>query len=535
MNTQPFGPVDAGRRAETASFALPMEAGPAITPTRRLMALGAALVMLCAAAVISVSAERLWGWNAGIAESLTPFVGLLVLGAIGDGLRERSRVDQVELSFTAMILLGAIPLTGPVPATVLGPLIMLFSPIVSGVVRRVRGTAALPPRTFVTFAVNASMTALLTATGALTYCLADSARVAGGGWTPRHLFLEVGWPLLLADLSFILVNALLVSAFIALTARSSLRTFIGGALPVSILLYLGYGVTAFIFVVLWGPIGLGPLALVLVLAPLLMSRWAYLEYVEEREVHHRLLHALAGTGELRGGTLDRPYRLTRTCEALAAELGLSGRDHDILREAAALHDVGIVSVPWALLDKDPAELSEDELARIAAHTRVSHDVLSGIDFVEDSAEAVLHHHERYDGRGYPNRLAGGEIPRVSRVLAAADLAEAVGRDLPNTPVGRQELVNQLRRCSGTILDPVVVNAFVKVLQSSRRAQLFTDLLQREVSGSCAHRAHARPQMADLIAGRRHGAFGSGSFPVVSPLPQTSAGHGSAGPEPEVNR
>lgn len=508
MSSRPFLATDPpSEAAEHTGFTLPMEAGPVFSPRGRLVALAAVLVMSLGAAGIAMLANREWAWHSDLVGSLTPFAGLLILGVVGDGLRERSRRDQVELSFTAMILLGAIPLTGPLLATALGPLIMVLSPVAARPVRRARGSAP-PHRTVLLFAVNASMTALLTAAGALTYCLAGGPNVVSGPWTPQTLFLRVGWPLLLADLTFILLNAVLLVGFIATTARPSLRAFVTGALPISILLYLGYGVMAFLFVVLWGPVGLGPLALVLTLVPLLMSRWSYLEYVEEREVHHRLLNALAGAGELRDGNVDRPFRITRVCEAVATYMGLSGRDQDILRDASALHDVGIVSVPWELLDKPLDELSDAEVERVAAHTRVSFDVLSGIDFLEKSAEAVLHHHERYDGRGYPNRLAGKEIPLASRVLAAVDVAEAVGRGLPDTVEGRESLVAHLRRCSGSILDPEVVEAMVKMLQSHRRESLFPDLMRNEGNKS-PHRAHARPQMSELISARRHSSVAGG--------------------------
>ncbi|MDO5698823.1 MAG: HD domain-containing phosphohydrolase [Dermatophilus congolensis] len=459
------------------------------------------IAMILAAALVTWLATLRLGGIRDIQAGLTVFIGLLVLGVVGDVLRKLSREDEVELSFTAVLLLGAIPLTGPVPAVLLGPLIMVISPVVSRIVHGTRGANPLPYRTPLVFAVNASMLALVTAAAAFVYGVSGGMRVSASEVGPDRLLLSVGVPLLLADLTITLLNAVLVGAYIAATSAHTLRSFVTGALPVSLLLYLGYGVTAFILVVLWGPVGVGPLALVLILAPLLMSRWSYLEYVEERETHGRLLGALAVAGELRRGNIDRSARIGNVCEAIEAELGLPTRDRQVLKRAGALHDVGIVSVPWDVLDAEPGSLDDADLDRVEAHPRVSYEVLRGIDFLEGSAEAVLHHHERFDGFGYPDGLKGAEIPIGSRVLAVVDVAEAVGRGVDRDCEGMDQVIEALREQSGTMLDPDVVEALVRALRSPRGERLFADLLDNEPAGGRSRRSHALPTMSDVLAAR----------------------------------
>lgn len=458
------------------------------------------LMMALLAVLVTWLAAGSLGGIDDVLAGLPVFVGLLVLGVVGDVLRKLSRDDEVELSFTAVILLGAIPLTGPVPAVALGPLIMLISPLASRLVHGARARSPLPYRTPLVFAVNAAMSALVTAAAALVYGACGGIRVGAAAIDTGDLLTRVGVPLLLADLTITLLNSVLVGAMIASTSHT-LRAFITGALPVSLLLYLGYGVTAFLLVVLWGPVGVGPLALVLILAPLLMSRWSYLEYVEERETHRRLLGALAVAGELRRGNIDRSTRIGNVCEAIEVELGLPTRDRQVLKRAGALHDVGIVSVPWDVLDADPTTLDDADLDRVEAHPRVSYEVLRGIDFLEGSAEAVLHHHERFDGFGYPDGLKGHDIPVGSRVLAVVDVAEAVGRSVERDCDGMEQVIDVLRSQSGTMLDPDVVEALVRALHSPRGERLFGDLLDNEPGSGRSRRSHALPSMSDALAAR----------------------------------
>lgn len=491
--------------AEPGQWAFPLGEEGDASGASQALAWTAVLVMAAAATALAalghLAAVRA-GFDNGLSESLMPFLGLLALGVIGDGLRERSREDEIELSFTAVILLAAIPLTGPIYATILGPLILALSPLAYRLRQHTRAASGLPHRTLLVFAVNATMTAFVTAAGACVYLMTGGVHlddVEGGA----DVFTHVGFPLLLADLSFTVLNAVLVAVMIASTPRAPVRAFVTGALPVSVLLYLGYSVIAFLLLVLWGPVGLGAVALLLILAPLIILRWSYREYVEEKEVHRRLLEALALSGELRRDQVSRPYRISRLCAAIATEMGLSSRDHDVLRDASALHDVGTIAVPWPVLEADPATLTETELDRLASHPRVSHDLLSGIDFLEGSAEAVLYHHERFDGLGYPSGLTGADIPAASRVLACADLAEALGQVLPPTPRGWKRLIDGLRFEAGHILDPQVVDAAVRVLTSTRSAEFYADLMTRE-SRRGGHRSHALPSTSDLLAVRQHG-------------------------------
>jgi ribonuclease P protein subunit RPR2 len=127
-----------------------------------------------------------------------------------------------------------------------------------------------------------------------------------------------------------------------------------------------------------------------------------------------------------------------------------------------LHDVGKVAVPDAILFK-PGPLTDEERALMARHPVIGSEIVSGIDFLGDATRVVRSHHERWDGTGYPDRLAGEEIPITARVFAVADVLDALTTDRPYRPaspltVAREMIVAE----SGSHFDPNVIEAFKTV-------------------------------------------------------------------------
>jgi putative nucleotidyltransferase with HDIG domain len=124
-----------------------------------------------------------------------------------------------------------------------------------------------------------------------------------------------------------------------------------------------------------------------------------------------------------------------------------------------LHDVGKVAVPDAILFK-PGPLTDAERALMVRHPEVGAEILRHIDFLDDAKQVVLHHHERWDGEGYPNALAGEEIPLQARVFAVADTLDALTTDRPYRPaVGWAEAREEIRAGSGNQFDPAIVAAY----------------------------------------------------------------------------
>ena len=124
-----------------------------------------------------------------------------------------------------------------------------------------------------------------------------------------------------------------------------------------------------------------------------------------------------------------------------------------------LHDIGKVAVPDAILFKT-SKLTEEEYALIAQHPVVGAEILRDVDFLGEGKLVVRHHHERWDGTGYPDRLVGDEIPLAARVFAVADTLDALTTDRPYRPASDWDDARlEIRRFSGTQFDPDVVDAF----------------------------------------------------------------------------
>jgi len=159
-------------------------------------------------------------------------------------------------------------------------------------------------------------------------------------------------------------------------------------------------------------------------------------------------------------TRDHSKRVTRYSVAIAEELGMKGQELEDLRRASVLHDLGKIGVKEAILNK-PGKLTEEEFAEIVRHPEKAVEILEPIDFYKPLFPAIRHHHERFDGKGYPSHLAGKNIPLASRIMTIADTFDA----MTSTRAYRKALpvadaIAEIRRCSGTQFDPDIVPAFL---------------------------------------------------------------------------
>jgi putative two-component system response regulator len=172
------------------------------------------------------------------------------------------------------------------------------------------------------------------------------------------------------------------------------------------------------------------------------------------------LISLAGAVEARDGyTGAHLERVTRYAQAVGGALELSRDQLRTLWIGALLHDIGKISIPDRILNK-PSALSLDELAVMRQHPRLGAAILEQSAFLATAVPAVLHHHERWDGGGYPAGLSEGEIPIEARVLAVADAYDAIVSDRAYRARRSEETaMEELWRCRGTQFDPAVVDAF----------------------------------------------------------------------------
>jgi len=209
---------------------------------------------------------------------------------------------------------------------------------------------------------------------------------------------------------------------------------------------------------------------------------------ESQRSHQRLRKTLDGTVRALSRLTERrdPYtaghqeRVAELACAIAREMGLSEDRIGGLRVAGLLHDIGKTSVPAEILTK-PTVLTEFEFGVIKGHVRVAYDILSEIDFPWPVAEIVLQHHERLDGSGYPQGLKDDEILLEARILAVADVVEAMSSHRPYRPArSLAEVLEELERGKGTLYDPEVVEACLRLFsEGSFSFERDTCLRERE--------------------------------------------------------
>jgi len=167
-------------------------------------------------------------------------------------------------------------------------------------------------------------------------------------------------------------------------------------------------------------------------------------------------------------TKSHQERVVMFAMLLGAELGLSAGEIDVLRQAAVLHDIGKIGVPEQILRK-PEHLISEEFDIIRQHPVIGAEIISPVRFLSEVVQIVLHHHERFDGTGYPDGLKGAEIPLGARILAVADAVDAMLSDRPYARARTvAEVREELRRCSGTQFDPQLVKIALKIDLPSRR-------------------------------------------------------------------
>ena len=170
-----------------------------------------------------------------------------------------------------------------------------------------------------------------------------------------------------------------------------------------------------------------------------------------------LMEALIGRS---AGSSAATTALSETAVTLARSFGLPADEIDRIRAAGLLHDLGDLAIPAEVLDH-PGRLAPDDWKLVAEHPKVGQVILEQAGALRDAATIVLHHHERFDGRGYPHGLAGEEIPIGSRIVAVIDAFQAMTEGRPyQGAISAEAAIDELRAQAGTQFDPGVVDAFV---------------------------------------------------------------------------
>lgn len=209
--------------------------------------------------------------------------------------------------------------------------------------------------------------------------------------------------------------------------------------------------------------------------------YAYLEKLGEQNDQIQLMSLQSITTIANMIDAKDPYteghsrRVAEYSAQLAENLGLGKEQVDNIRTIALLHDIGKIGVPDQILNKN-GKLDDGEFVKMRAHTTIGSEIIKNVETIPYIYDGVRHHHERYDGRGYPDGLAGEDIPFVARIIAVADAYDA----MTSNRVYRKHLpynivISELEKCSGTQFDPKIAAVMTELLRTRTIANLSPDM------------------------------------------------------------
>ena len=160
-------------------------------------------------------------------------------------------------------------------------------------------------------------------------------------------------------------------------------------------------------------------------------------------------------------------RVSEYSVLLGKHLGLPQTDLDTLRVGGLFHDIGKIGVPDAILQKN-GRLDDDEYSQIKQHPNIGVHILSHAKIFQNILPIVEHHHEKFDGTGYPGRLAGNDIPYLARIAAVADSFDAMAsKRAYRNSLPLDVIIDEFERCKGTQFDPEIANVFLDILRNHR--------------------------------------------------------------------
>jgi diguanylate cyclase (GGDEF)-like protein len=393
---------------------------------------------------------------------------LAVLTLLSGSFTVRIPGIPARLSVSETFVFAAALLFGPEAATMT---VVLDTLVISFWLAR----ASSPPWFRLAFNVAAAAIAIWTATNIFYYCTG----IQPLGTKPRSIVALLPWLLLLATLYFLL-NSWLVAFVVGLEQRrSSLAVWRQSFFWLSLNYYSGASIAALILPYLLQPPLSSFMYVVGVILPVLVI--SYLTFktalgrIDDANTHLSELNRLyLSTIETLAMAIDAKDQIThghirrvqQYAVGLAKHMGITDSGQISAIEAASLlHDMGKLAVPEYILNK-PGRLTPAEFERMKLHASIGADILSAIDFPYPVVPIVRHHHENWDGTGYPDGLRSTDIPIGARILSVVDCFDALTSDRPYRPrMTDSEAIKILLARRGSMYDPLIVDAFIAIHDS----------------------------------------------------------------------
>ncbi|WP_128426584.1 HD-GYP domain-containing protein [Gudongella oleilytica] len=382
--------------------------------------------------------------------SLGP-VGLLafwsILAIVVESLLIPLPNNIIGVSVGYAINIATIIIGGPLLATTVAGLGFLCrAPKIAG--RGYVHILNLPPHKSV---FNVSQSIIVTALISLIY-ISFGGKVGVFSLIPTILILLTG----------VVINTSIISGFLSISGNSRfINTWIAnikGVFPSAV----AVGTMGIIIALAF--IGYGYGAVILFFGPLLLARYSFKLYIEMRNLYLSTIQALNKTVEAKDPyTSGHANRVEKFAVELAEAYHLPFESVQNIKTASILHDIGKIGINDSILNK-ATRLSQEEFHEIMRHPSIGADIISKVDFLKDITTIVKHHHERFDGKGYPDGLHGDEIPIEAAILTIADSYDAMTSDRPyRKALTQEEAFEELKRNAGTQFHPQLVETFISIM------------------------------------------------------------------------
>jgi hypothetical protein len=262
---------------------------------------------------------------------------------------------------------------------------------------------------------------------------------------------------------FFALNVTLVAVTVGLRTNQSARSVMSGDLPTFSANWVALAPLAWLMAQIYRLPEVGWWATLLFTMPVYIMRVALRQIIEVREMFTQTIAALAQAVDARDAfTSGHSERVQLISVDIGRVMRLKDDEIQALEWGGLLHDVGKIGVPDSVLLKQD-KLTKDERALMNRHPVIGANIIAHVGKLAPELPIIRHHHEWYNGSGYPDRLMGDEIPRLARVLHVADAFEAMtaARPYRMRPLSREQAIAELRKYAGVQFDPVMVDAFVR--------------------------------------------------------------------------
>ena len=299
-----------------------------------------------------------------------------------------------------------------------------------------------------------------------------SAGIAGivyqytGGIIGFQNFFKFILPAVLCAFTYCLINLILVTIVISLAQGVRVTTVWRINFKEILPSYLAEAPIGFLMAIIYVQVGAG--GILLFFLPLLLARRSFELYTKMQKMYLETIRTLVAAIDAKDPyTKGHSERVTQTSIALARKLNLPEGEIDNIEYAALLHDIGKIGISDNILGKN-SSLTDKEFDKIKEHPVMGAKIVEPVEFLKDSYKTVYHHHERYDGDGYPDGLKGEDIPISARIIAVADAYDAMGSDRPyRKKLNKDKILEELKDQSGKQFDPEVVKALISILDRKR--------------------------------------------------------------------